>query len=68
MILSLADYIALGGLVMALVGPIWGYLHRIRRNDLQHLDAKLEAIMDGQARLEGRMLEHLHDHATGALK
>ena len=53
---------------MAIVSPVLGYLHKIRINDLRHLDAKLEAIMDGQERLEEHIAEHLRDHSTGAFK
>ena len=68
MTLSIQDYAALAGIVIAIVGPVLGYLIRIRKNDLFHIDGKLDTMQETMDRVESRIDEHIHDHATGVFK
>jgi hypothetical protein len=69
MTLTPGDYIALASLIVLTVGPIFGLLHKMRRNDLYHLDEKIDrhhaAVMNTLTRYEEKLDTHLRDHATG---
>ena len=65
MTLSLADIIAITGLMVTLLVPAVGLLIKIRRNDLFHLDMKVDQVNDTLVRIESNMNEHLRDHARG---
>ena len=66
--LSTQDFIALAGLILAIVGPTFGYMVKIRRNDLRHLDVKIDGIQATVTRIEDRLDDHVRDHATGVFK
>ncbi len=68
MALSLNDFIALGSLGVAVIGPLMGYMVKIRRNDLRHLDDKLDTVQATVTRIEDRLDEHVRDHAAGVFK
>ncbi len=68
MTLTLSDFVALGSLVAAMIGPVLGYMVKIRRNDLKHLDDKLDNVQATVTRIEDRLDEHVRDHATGVFK
>ena len=68
MTLSLADIIAITGLMVTLLVPAVGLLIKIRRNDLFHLDMKVEEIQKTVDRIDAHMDEHLRDHARGVFK
>lgn len=74
MTLSLADFGALITLFLLFIGPMLGLMQKIRKNDLHHLDAKqdeaakaITRIEESLARIEGKIDEHVRDHATGVL-
>ena len=66
--LSTQDFIALAGLILALVGPVFAYMVRIRRNDLRHLDVKIDRVQATVTRIEDRLDDHVRDHATVVFK
>ena len=66
--LSTQDFITLAGLILALVSPIFAYMVRIRRNDLRHLDDKIDVVQATVTRIEDRLDDHVRDHATGVFK
>ena len=68
MTLSLTDFIALAGLMVSLIIPAIGLLVKIRRNDLFHLDMKVDQVNDTLTRIESNMTEHLRDHARGVFR
>lgn len=67
--LSLADYIALVGMLGGALLFIFKMIQRMRTNDLRHLDEKIdlqhEAVMSIVTRIEGKIDEHVRDHAAG---
>ena len=68
MTLSMTDFIALAGLIVTLLVPAVGLLIKIRRNDLFHLDMKVEEIQKTVDRIDAHMDEHLRDHARGVFR
>ena len=68
MTLGIQDFVALGSLVAAMIGPVLGYMVKIRRNDLKHLDEKLEGVQATVTRIEDRLDEHVRDHAAGIFR
>ena len=68
MTLGIQDFVALALLLMALVSPVLGYMVKIRRNDLRHLDGKIEGVQETVTRIEDRLDEHVRDHAAGLFK
>ena len=68
MTLGIQDFVALALLLMALVSPVLGYMVKIRRNDLRHLDGKIEGVQETVTRIEDRLDEHVRDHAAGVFK
>ena len=65
MTLSPSDYIALGSMLLVVTGSVMGYLHKVRSNDLHHLDMKIDTVQDTVTRIEDRLDEHVRDHAAG---
>ena len=67
--LSVADYIALVTMLGGALLFIFKAIQRMRTNDLHHLDLKIdmhhETLMTTVDRLEGKIDEHVRDHATG---
>lgn len=68
MTLGLQDFIALAGLLIAMMTPVFGYMMKIRHNDLKHLDHKIDDVQDTVTRIEDRLDEHVRDHAAGVFK
>ena len=68
MTLGIQDFVALALLLMTLVSPVLGYMVKIRRNDLRHLDGKIEGVQATVTRIEDRLDEHVRDHAAGLFK
>ncbi len=68
MTLGIQDFIALAGLLVALVSPVLGYMAKIRRNDLRHLDRKIDDVQETVTRIEDRLDEHVRDHAAGVFR
>ena len=68
MTLGIQDFVALALLLMALVSPVLGYMVKIRRNDLRHLDGKIEGVQETVTRIEDRLDENVRDHAAGLFK
>lgn len=70
--LSLADYIALTGLLGGALLFIFKMIQAMRTNDLRHLDTKIdlhhEVLMTTVDRIEGKIDEHVRDHAAGVFK
>lgn len=48
---------------MAGVLPLARWVHKIRTNDLQHVDAALTSIKESLERVEGKIDRHLEWHA-----
>ena len=67
--LAISDYIALTALLGAAMGVIFRTIHKMRTNDLLHLDEKIDlhhtTMMTTVDRIEGKIDEHVRDHATG---
>ena len=67
--LALSDYIALITLLSGALLFIFKFIQRMRTNDLHHLDVKIDlhhaTIMESVGRIEGKIDEHVRDHATG---
>ena len=72
MTLAPSDYIALTGLLLGTSGSVLAYLHKVRTNDIRHLDKKIdehhEEVIHSINRLEDSMNAHLRDHAAGRFK
>ena len=68
MILSLGDYLALGTLAVAIIGPLFGLVLKIKRNDLRHLDDKIDELNTNVQRVGETMTEHIRDHAAGLFR
>ena len=70
--LSLADYIALIGMLSGALLFIFKMIQRMRTNDLFHLDTKIDlhhaALMETVTRIEGKIDEHVRDHAAGVFR
>lgn len=70
--LSLADYIALVGMLGGALLFIFKMIQHMRTNDLHHLDTKIdlhhEALMTSVDRIEGKIDEHVRDHAAGVFR
>lgn len=67
--LSIADYIALVTMLGGALLFIFKMVQKMRTNDLFHLDEKIdlhhEVMMTTVHRIEGKIDEHVRDHATG---
>ena len=63
MTLSPSDYIALGSMLLVVTGSVMGYLHKVRINDLHHLDMKIDSVQDTLTRVEEKLDSHMRDHA-----
>ena len=63
MTLSPSDYIALGSMLLVVTGSVMGYLHKVRINDLHHLDVKIDAVQESMNRIEMKLDGHMRDHA-----
>ena len=68
MILTPSDYIALTTLLLGTSGSVLVYLHKVRINDLRHLDVKIDGVQATVTRIEDRLNDHVRDHATGVFK
>ena len=68
MMLTPSDYIALTTLLLGTSGSILAYLHKVRINDIRHLDKKIDDIQATVTRIEDRLDDHVRDHATGVFK
>ena len=63
MTLSPSDYIALSSMLLVVTGSVMGYLHKVRVNDLRHLDMKIDEVRDSVNRIESKLDGHMRDHA-----
>ena len=74
--LSVADYLALIGLLGSALFTIFKFIQKIRTNDLTHLDAKIDLHHQTMAglvtdmkgtveRVDKKIDEHIRDHAAG---
>ena len=68
MMLTPSDYIALTALLLGTSGSVLAYLHKVRINDIRHLDKKIDDIQATVTRIEDRLDDHVRDHATGVFK
>lgn len=75
--LAVSDYIALLSMLGAGLVTIFKFIQKIRTNDLTHLDMKIDMHHQAMSelvnemkttveRVDGKMDQHLHDHAVGA--
>jgi hypothetical protein len=67
--LALSDYLAIIGLIGGALTFIFKMIQKMRTNDLAHLDQKIDlhhrTVMQTVSRIEGKLDEHVRDHAAG---
>ena len=70
--LSVTDYLAVLGMLGGALTFIFKMIQKMRTNDLAHLDQKIdlhhETVMTTVNRIEGKIDEHVRDHATGVFR
>jgi len=70
--LAASDYIALGSMLLTGLFTIFKFIQKVRTNDLHHLDEKIDvhhaSIVDALGRIEGKVDDHVRDHAMGLFK
>ena len=70
--LAVSDYIALTGMLGGALIFIFKMIQKMRLNDIGHLDTKIDlhhkALMTTVDRIEGKIDEHVRDHAAGVFR
>lgn len=74
--LAISDFVALAGMLGGALVAIFKFIQKIRTNDLQHLDIKIDLHHQTMAalvqdmkytveRLDEKIDQHIRDHAMG---
>lgn len=70
--LAVSDYIALAGMLVTVVLFMFKFVQKVRTNDLQHLDEKIDLhhsnMMSAFNRIEEKIDDHVRDHAQGLFR